>query len=59
MTDKIVTLGKVISRHDDAAAGFAPHVTQTIVGQVGDPGASRDINAAVCSDPTLGTQTRA
>ena len=59
MTDKIVTLGKVISGHDDAAAGFAPHIAQTIVGQVGDPGTRGDINAAVSSDPALGTETRA
>lgn len=59
MTDEIVTLGEVVTADNDTATGFAPDITETIVGEVGDSGTSGDINTAVCSDPSISAETRA
>ena len=52
-----VIVSKVVARHDETLARFAPDVAEAVVAEVGNPGPRTEVNTAVGSSPALGTET--
>merc|ERR1719150_3387106 len=52
-----VIVSKVVARHDETLARFAPDVAEAVVAEVRNPGPRTEVNTAVGSSPALGTET--